>query len=197
MPAEVEKGERVERRRQFVDLYERHYDDVLRYASRRIDLDQARDVTAETFLVAWRRIDTVPEDPLPWLYAVARRVLANHLRGVHRSEQLLTQAKSAARAASSATAPDHAEAVAEDVRIHAAMAKLSPDDQELLRLIAWEDLDVRSAAAALECSEGALAARLHRARKRLCRLLEGTASDGPVAQDRYGEAQTSNTEVHR
>jgi RNA polymerase sigma-70 factor (ECF subfamily) len=42
--------------------------------------DERFEGLAETFLVAWRRLDDVPDDPLPWLYRVARRVLANQRR---------------------------------------------------------------------------------------------------------------------
>lgn len=61
---------------QFSDLYQGHYDAVLRYALRRTDPEAARDVAAETFLVAWRRLDVVPPDDGqvgPWLYGVASR----------------------------------------------------------------------------------------------------------------------------
>ena len=43
---------------------------------------------AETFLVAWRRLDDVPADALPWLYGVARRVLANQRRSADRGAAL-------------------------------------------------------------------------------------------------------------
>src|SRR6478609_5677293 len=64
----------------FVELYNSAYSDVLRYARRRVDEDAARDAAAETFLVAWRRLDVIPAQPLPWLYGVARGVLANEAR---------------------------------------------------------------------------------------------------------------------
>ena len=64
----------------FVSLYERHAALVLAYARRRIGAAEAEDVLAETFLVAWRRRDEVPDDALPWLYAVAGNVLRNRVR---------------------------------------------------------------------------------------------------------------------
>jgi len=74
------KGGSVDADQRFARLYRDHYAAVLRYARRRTDLDSARDVAAETFLVARRRLPDVPADPAqaqPWLYGVARRVLAN------------------------------------------------------------------------------------------------------------------------
>jgi DNA-directed RNA polymerase specialized sigma24 family protein len=70
----------VGRQATVAQLYREHYDSVLSYAARRIDPDTARDIAAETFLVAWRRSTAVPQDPRlvrPWLYGVARRVLWN------------------------------------------------------------------------------------------------------------------------
>ena len=51
------------------------------------------------------------------------------------------------------------------------MAKLSPRDQEVLQLIAWEDLDITDAAKVLGCSNTACKVRLHRARRRLALML--------------------------
>jgi RNA polymerase sigma-70 factor (ECF subfamily) len=68
----------------FESLFRDHYAAVRGYALRRAPRDMAPDVVAETFLVAWRRLDDVPADALPWLYGVARRVLANARRSADR-----------------------------------------------------------------------------------------------------------------
>jgi hypothetical protein len=74
----------------FQALYEANYHRVLGYALRRADRDDAADVVAETFLVAWRRLDDVPSGEVArlWLYGTARRVLANQQRGKRRRERL-------------------------------------------------------------------------------------------------------------
>ena len=75
----------------FNALYRAHQAAVLRYASRRTDPDTARDVAADTFLIAWRKRAAVPADPAevePWLYGVARRVLANSDRSRRRAQRL-------------------------------------------------------------------------------------------------------------
>lgn len=79
--------ERTDEREEFSALYREHYGAVLRYCRRRTDEETARDAAAETFLVAWRRREVVPQDPLPWLYGVARRVLANAARGAGRQRR--------------------------------------------------------------------------------------------------------------
>lgn len=76
------------RRARFERLYDAHYAPVLAYALRRSGRTVAHDVAAETFLVAWRRLDDVPVDAAPWLYGVARRVLANERRAEKRRAAL-------------------------------------------------------------------------------------------------------------
>jgi RNA polymerase sigma factor (sigma-70 family) len=171
----------VDRRQRFTQLYEQHYDAVMRYAARRTDPDTARDVVAETFLVAWRRLDTVPgrtAEAEPWLYAVARRILANADRSQRRTDRVT--ARLAHQRLASAQVPDPADAVTERARVEQALLTLPDADQEALRLIGWEELSLASAALAMGCSRTAMAVRLHRARRRLARALESGAPTGPA-----------------
>ena len=68
-----------------------------RYLARRTDPATADDVLAETLLVCWRRLDDLPEDPLPWSYGVARNCLANAERGVRRQQRLASKIGSSTR----------------------------------------------------------------------------------------------------
>jgi RNA polymerase sigma-70 factor, ECF subfamily len=173
----------VDPRQRFTQLYEQHYDAVMRYAARRTDLDTARDVVAETFLVAWRRLDVVPgraAEAEPWLYGVARRILANADRSQRRADRVA--ARLAHQRPGAAQAPDPADAVTERARVEHALLALSDADQEALRLIGWEELSLASAARAMGCSRTAMAVRLHRARRRLARALEYGAPAGPAAR---------------
>jgi DNA-directed RNA polymerase specialized sigma24 family protein len=116
--AERAEGLRVEPADRFTALYRAHYAAVLRYACRRADLEVARDVVAETFLVAWRRIASVAEgaaQALPWLYGVARLVLANSDRSRRRGEHLALRLVHAGEPGAD-PAPDLADAVAERAR---------------------------------------------------------------------------------
>ena len=64
---------------------------MLAYVLRRVErAEDAGDVVAETFLVAWRRMDKVPagDEARLWLYGVARRQLANQRRGELRRSRL-------------------------------------------------------------------------------------------------------------
>src|SRR4051794_26223321 len=78
----------TEREQAFVALYERHYHAVFAYAHRRADEARARDVAAETFLVAWRYRGDVAALELPWLYRTAALVLKNADRSERRQQRI-------------------------------------------------------------------------------------------------------------
>jgi len=132
---------------------------VRRFLARRTDPDTADDVLAETLLVCWRRLDDVPEHALPWVYGVARNCLANVQRGDRRQVRL------AARISVVDPPPEAVrEDQAPDDRVHAALAALRPDEADLLRLWAWEQLGPGEIAAVLGVTPNAVSIRLHRAR---------------------------------
>jgi len=132
----------------FTQLYEAHYEAVERYVRRRVDDEAVRDVVAEVFLTAWRRLNDLPTEPLPWLYGTARKVLANERRGAQRRVALASRIAEN----TSTDSADHADAVAARMAVAAALSRLSDEDAECLRLVAWEDLTLRRAAQALGCS---------------------------------------------
>jgi DNA-directed RNA polymerase specialized sigma24 family protein len=68
----------------FRAIYETHHASICAYFARRAPRDEVEDLAAETFVVAWRKLPRKVEHPLPWLYAVARHVLANHRRKAKR-----------------------------------------------------------------------------------------------------------------
>jgi RNA polymerase sigma factor (sigma-70 family) len=181
-----------QRRDRFTLLYRTHYDAILGYAARRTDPATARDVAAETFLVAWRRPAAVPRDPEAvrlWLYGVARRTLANAERS--RGRSMRVAAKLLATTDTIELAPDLADGVVERARIREALGSLSALDQETLRLVAWEGLDLAWAAEVMGCSRSLMAVRLHRARGRMARALRTTEySQGDRATAEGGSAQT-------
>jgi RNA polymerase sigma factor (sigma-70 family) len=159
-------------RDRFTLLYRTHYDAILGYAARRTDPATARDVAADTFLVVWRRLADVPRDPDSvrlWLYGVARRTLANAERSRGRSERVAAKLNSTPDAVG--PAPDLAEGVVERARIREALGLLSEIDQEALRLVAWEGLDLAAAAKVMGCSRSTMTVRLHRARGRMAKAL--------------------------
>lgn len=158
-------------RPRFEFLFEAHYADVLAFARRRVDgRAAADDVVAETFAVAWRRRDVLPDEALPWLYGVARRVIANQRRSDQRRERLGARLALEPRA----SGDDPAVLVGGRERVLAAFARLTEPQREVLRLVAWEDLEPPAAARVLGCSPAAFRVRLHRARRELRRQLDTT-----------------------
>jgi RNA polymerase sigma-70 factor (ECF subfamily) len=158
----------------FDALWRAHHDAVLAYGLRRRP-DLARDMVAETFLVAWRRLEEVPAEPRTWLLAVARRVLANQFRGEGRRRALLGRLG----ALRVEVAPDPGE-LAGEPGLRRAFASLAPSDRELIALSLWEELDAAGIAQVLGCSPGAATTRLYRARQRLQSALESDGAPDPI-----------------
>ena len=150
----------------FTVLYDTYYHRILGYSRRRTNAEDALDIVAETFTIAWRRLEHVPEgeQALWWLYATARRVLANHRRAERRQSNLLG-ALEAEPVASSSSAAEL------EPRLATALAKLREDERELLLLVAWEGLDAKAIAAIVRCSRNAARIRVHRVRRRLAAAL--------------------------
>ena len=150
----------------FEELYRACYPDLLRYALRRSDPpENAADVVAETFLIAWRRFGEIPAGQArPWLFGVARNVMANQQRATRRGFHL------AARLRVELARVEIVEPEA-PYEIAAAFSSLPEPDQELLRLVAWEGLSADELAVALDCTVNAARIRLHRARRRFAEAL--------------------------
>ena len=157
------------RRERFEELAPTLIEPVRRFLARRTDPDTAEDVLAETLLVCWRRVDEVPDLPLPWVYAVARNCLHNAERSTRRQERV------AARLAAEPTAPEPAT----DAALHEALAGLRPEEAELIRLWAWEQLTPAEIAVVLGITPNAASTRLLRAKRKLSdRMRKNGASSG-------------------
>jgi len=155
----------------FETAFEQHHRRVLAFALRRSRAEaDAEDAVSETFAIAWRRIDDLPagDAALPWLLATARRVLANQYRTGRRFGALIDRLRAQPR-------PTQLAAPAPDSPAIDAIARLRPEDQELLKLIAWDDLSHAEAAVVLGISANAVAIRMHRARRRFAdELVKGS-----------------------
>jgi RNA polymerase sigma-70 factor (ECF subfamily) len=179
-PGQIEKKGSLARelaRVRFGRLYREQGRAILAYALRRVeDREDAADVVAETFLIAWRRLEEIPigSKERLWLYAVARRVTANLRRTEGRRTRLAERlAESLRSEPMTDTAP-----AGEAAEILRAMRNLGEDDRELLLLVTWEELSPHEAARVLGVSALAARSRLHRARRRLRALLEQHESPG-------------------
>jgi RNA polymerase sigma-70 factor (ECF subfamily) len=146
--------DREDRTTRFERVFRSQYPTVAGYVRRRADPGLVDDLVNEVFLVAWRRLDEVPEHPRPWLLAVARNVLGTHIRGARRTRAL--------------------------AEVAAALAALRPKDCEALMLVTWEGLAPTEAAEVLGESAASFRVRLHRARSRFRKVLEGESRSEPV-----------------
>lgn len=172
----------------FRRLFVATYGALSAYARRRSsDLTEADDIVAEVYAVAWRRRADIDRQaqPLPWLYGIAANVIRNTRRADSRRLQLVKRLQ--AQPQVQQPGPDGAAAVdASGVEIRDALDRLSFDDQEVLRLVAWEGLSHEEAGQALGCTANAVGIRIHRARRRLeARLATGPApaTEPPVLGD--------------
>lgn len=154
----------IQRRLLLERLFYAHAGAVRAYARRRIDAAAADDTVSEVFAIAWRRLDDVPDEPLPWLLGCTRRVLAHQHRRARRDMALASRLGTAVSGVAIA-----------DAVLGSALAQLNDRDREILLLIAWEGLEPAQVAAVLGCSRNAVAVRLHRARRRLAAALNRVA----------------------
>jgi RNA polymerase sigma-70 factor (ECF subfamily) len=155
----------------FESCFREHYARLLAFTLRRVGgREAAEEVVADIYAIAWRRRDRIPDLPLPWLYVIAANVIADQYRSTRRRHDLGARLANEARAG--APGADPAEALALREAFTAAFARLTESEQEILRLVAWDGLDVGEGAAVIGCSQGAFRVRLHRARRKLARQLD-------------------------
>ncbi|MEV5829203.1 sigma-70 family RNA polymerase sigma factor [Spirillospora sp. NPDC052242] len=168
---------------EFTAVYAATYRPLLGYALRRCDSpEDAADVVAETFAIAWRRAAEMPagDQARLWLYGVAHRVLANQRRGARRN----TIKTAALRAELSAGTPPRPAPEPDGPAVADVFRALPDRDRELLALVAWEGLSNAEIATVLGCSRNAASIRLHRARRRFARALRAAGVDDPPAEAR-------------
>jgi RNA polymerase sigma factor (sigma-70 family) len=168
----------AERRERFELLFQAHSADIVAYCGWRADSDgDAQDAVGEVFLTAWRRLDEVPEGEAAriWLYATARRVIANQRRSNRRrgalGERLALEAGTARQ--QSSTDDDHG-------LVHEALRLLGPRDREVLLLAEWEGLTPAQIARVVGCLTVTARGRLHRARRRFKAVYDELATTSDV-----------------
>ncbi len=178
-------------RDRFERCFREHYAQILAFSMRRVaGREIAEDVAADTFAVAWRRRDRIPDPALPWLYVIAGNVIANQYRSARRRHNLdlrLAHATGAVAAES-----DPAESLDRRDAFAAAFALLGEPEREVLRLVAWDGLDTRDAARVFGCSPGAFRVRLHRARRKLAKQLEAA---GHLPRESHAAVSTPAEEI--
>ena len=162
----------------FAAVFDRHGGEILRYVHARLGLDLAEDVTAETFLAAFRsrdRYDTTRPDARPWLYGIAVRQIASNRRAEARYRRLLSSAPlELVTEDFSDRAAERVSALALRPRLAAVLDGMRWRDRELLLLVAWAGLSYEESAAALGITVSAVKSRLNRIRRRTRAALGGS-----------------------
>lgn len=155
----------------FAMVFERHYDEILRYLRRRYP-QAAEDLATEVFTVAFDargRFVAQGDSARPWLYGIASNLLAKRWRGEERA--LRAHAREGGRA--EIGADEFADALArvdaqrQSSRVAAVLARLKPGDRDVLLLYALGELSYEEIAQALALPVGTVRSRLSRAR-RIC-----------------------------
>ncbi|MEU9291915.1 RNA polymerase sigma factor [Streptomyces sp. NPDC048275] len=155
----------------FASLYDRYAPDIHRYATRRLGTGAADDITAETFLIAFRtraRYDTDRSNARPWLYGIAGNLIGKQRRAEVRALRALARTGHDPVAESwSARADDRVTAQTAHAPLAGALAALSTGDRHVLLLVAWADLTYVEVAEALGIPVGTVRSRLNRARRKV------------------------------
>ena len=143
-------------------LFEQHYESLVRMLYRRTgDRDRAEDLAQETFA---RAVAAPPNNPRPWLFAVALNLVREDGRRTVRQGRRLELLRTEDRPTDG---PDvDFERQERSASVHAALATLGERDREALLLKA-EGFNYEEIAATLGLSKGAVGTTLARARRRL------------------------------
>jgi RNA polymerase sigma-70 factor (ECF subfamily) len=159
-------------------MYLAHGGAVRGYVHRRLPDRLADDVTADVFVVAWRRLSDAPDDSLPWLLGIARGAIANRRRIEARRAALDQRLRATSVPEGSVPFEERA---AGSAQFALAFSGLRESDREILRRVAWDGLNRRDAARVLGVSPSVFSVRLHRARRRLQRALAAPADASRAA----------------
>lgn len=155
------------RRERFERLFRDTRIPILGYLLRRSGSpEDAADALADIYLIAWTRLEVIPEGDQArlWLFGVARNVLKKGVSRDHSHQALVERLAGELRISS---APP---SVADDEdadRLRTALSGLREIDREILTLIAWDGLTPAEVAHVLGLSANTIRVRLHRARTRL------------------------------
>jgi RNA polymerase sigma factor (sigma-70 family) len=151
----------------FMEVIRRHEGAIGAYLARRVGRAAAEDLLGDVWVAAFesrRTYDQSFADARPWLYGVALNKLRRHWRAGP-APDLVADVTSMADGWDPWPAVDARVDV--QALLRAALAKLKPEEREVLTLVAWEDLTVADAARVLGMPSGTARRLLHQARKAL------------------------------
>ncbi|MEU6863274.1 sigma-70 family RNA polymerase sigma factor [Streptomyces sp. NPDC046876] len=132
----------------------------------------ADDLAQEVWLGVVRGLPRLrqPERFAPWLFTIARRAVAEHLRHAYRAAEAAAE-DAGAEDAEAAAGDDPADGVLTTMQVEAGLSGLPPLEREVLILFHLQDLPLAACAEALGVPPGTVKSRLHRARRMLRSVL--------------------------
>ena len=146
-------------------LFKLYFDPLYRFFASKID--EPEEMVQSTFLAMVKAKDQFAgrSSLRTYVFRIARHELYRHLRTLQRGRQFDPEISSIAEVATSiggrlARGEDHR-------RLTAALRTLPAEQQTLLELHYWEDLDAAALADVFEVPAGTVRVRLHRAREAL------------------------------
>jgi len=174
-------GGHADSRAGFEQLFRETRMDLLAYIMRRSPTaEDAADVLAEAYLIAWRKFDGIPtgERARLWLFGVARNLL---MKGASQRRSRQTLVERLAGELRSAHPPHNPVDDERASALRAALAELPARDRELVMLTAWEGLTPKQIATVVGTPVNVVRVRLHRARARLTRDLASPQRPAPTS----------------
>lgn len=165
----------------FERFYRDHVREVARYVARRVPPQSRDEVIANTFVAAWQKFLSTPDPTLQWLYRIAFFEVSHELRRLHRVRDLPVQP---------ATTEMNSSPLEDNDQVRIVIQKLTPSEQELIRLVHWECQSREEVALILGVSVNLVNVRLHRIHRRIEKRLSGVLASPPEQVD-------PRQEVHR
>jgi RNA polymerase sigma-70 factor (ECF subfamily) len=166
----------------FAEVFDRHFVAVHRYLHRRAGRDVADDLAGETFRIAFEQRDRwsqTTRDARPWLLGIATNLVRRRARTEERRLRAIARAGVDDWVAVDETAvAERADARSARRRLARSLAALSPEDRDVVVLVAFAELTYDEVAEALGIPAGTVASRLSRARRTLATALENGADRG-------------------
>lgn len=159
----------MNRKRRFEKMYEEYVDDIYRYLFVRIcDKQVAQDLTAETFMRGWARLDSFDfKQPRPWLYTIAHNALMDYWR----KKKPLPLEESEGVIAEGRSLEDEVDAGIAVEKIQSALAQLPDEMQSIITMRFMLGYSAKQTADSLGISEGSVRIIQYRALKRMRELM--------------------------
>jgi len=153
----------------FEEIFERHYDAILRYGRQRVGHDVGEEIAARTMMIAFDRrasFDGRLRSARPWLYGIAINLVRHHVRDERVHMAALARLPIDPDLADDETL-DRLDAARRRPSLLDALLQLRPADRDAFTMLALSDLSYQEIATALGVPEGTVGSRIHRARRAL------------------------------